>query len=723
MLGALLALPPGAIYGAQHLRLGNALRRGGSELLPDVIVATRNSLQNLDLSGSGLGDSGAASLARGLSGLAPFEGLHVLNLSGCDISPAGASALLSTLREVTPALRALRASGNYGGKSSGWGLALAAALPYFGALSILDVEGTMLWDAGVRALATALPCVPSLCDVGLARVGIGEAAAGAVGAALASLPRLRRVDLCGNFLWAAGVAALAGALAAGAPALEVLLLGDNACGDDGAVALAAALPGLGGDGRGGGIVGLDLSNNGVGEAGAAALAAALPSLFRLSALDLCGNPRIGHAGVAALAASLRGGLAVPHFGRRAAPPAPGVSSAAPAPGVSSPPPAGRSTSSLSTSAFGYPGDDEDLAFTVGGSGGGGRASAASAGHWRRRASTGGGPAYALTLLDLSGCGVAAEGVVALATSLGAAPRLASLRLADNACGNTGAAAICGATGILTGLGRLELGGNRLGDAAAQEIAGVLTRLPALTALGLGRNQIGPPGVRALAAALSARAAPRLTRLDLSGAALSGATGEAAACALADALRGTPLLSELDLSHCGLGPPTARALADTGGGLELLRHLSSLRLRGNALGDAGVSALARVLCRGSSPELARLDLADNGVGDAGGAEVGRARCALLRCDRRVGFSPCRSPPRWGWVACRRLSVSTSVPTACARARQRPSLRRCGVGWRRACARCMRPATRCRGVQQRCWRTLPARQLSMCEPGVYQELGRS
>lgn len=600
----------------RQLRLGGILRRSGAELLPDVLAMAGGHLLVLDISGSHLGVSGIATLARGLSHMTQLEGLDI---SECGIPTDAASAVLSAVCR-SPHLRSLRIGKNPRGPSPGWGEALAAALPALPALATLHADGTLLWDGGARALARAFRdgYGTALEEVHLARTGVGEAACAPLGAALASLPRLRRVDLSGNFMWAGGAKSLAAALLAGdgAPALEALVMSSNDVGDAGVAAIAEALPAVGRrgvGGGGGGLTELVLVDNGITEAGALALAAALPSLVKLAVLDLSGNPRMGPAGVSAIAAALR--AASPGVSASATSPPAGRSQAYPGSAVADPAGARRVTSRLAEVGLGMlGGSDIALAAKSGGRAFGGR-----------------GPAV-LASLDLSGCGAGAEGVVALAAALASTPQLTSLRLADNACGNTGAAAVCAAAGVVSRLTRLDLSGNALGDPAVHELAGALRRLPALTDLGIGRNAIGPPGVRALAGALSARAAPHLTRLDISSAALGGgAACDAAAGELSDALRGIPALAELDLGGCGLGPPVARALTDAGrGGLDSVPRLAILRLRGNGLGDAGAAALARAVWRGALPSLTTLDIAENGVGDAGGVEVrGEGRAVRMR----------------------------------------------------------------------------------------------
>ena len=98
-----------------------------------------------------------------------------------------------------------------------------------------------LGDAGVVALAKALP--PSLKHLDIDSTGCGNEGLVALVAALPALVHLRRLDCSTNpATTARGWLALAGALPS-LPALEVLSASDcTGMGSEGAAALAAALP-------------------------------------------------------------------------------------------------------------------------------------------------------------------------------------------------------------------------------------------------------------------------------------------------------------------------------------------------------------------------------------------------------------------------------------------------------------------------------------------------
>eukprot|EP01045_Picozoa_sp_COSAG04_P011569 COSAG04_NODE_747_length_10615_cov_4.568372_9_plen_369_part_00 len=170
----------------------------------------------------------------------------------------------------------------------------------------LDVRSERLSDEGAAALGAALQAMPRIRFTELDLRNNDLTAAGVASLA----PALRRpwsdgledLDLCDNPLGDAGVAGLAKALP---PTLETLTLSETGCGDDGLVALVAALSAL---------TRLETlvfkSNPATTARGWAALVGALPSLVRqgrgLDALALDNNPGMGSENAAALAAAIPG---------------------------------------------------------------------------------------------------------------------------------------------------------------------------------------------------------------------------------------------------------------------------------------------------------------------------------------------------------------------------------------------------------------------------------
>jgi uncharacterized protein (TIGR02996 family) len=207
------------------------------------------------------------------------------------------------------------------------------------------------------------------------------------------------------------------------------------------------------------------------------------------------------------------------------------------------------------------------------------------------------PAAELTVLDLSGNNLQADGVAALSTPGRLRP--AALDLAGNRLGPAGAQVLANSSNWAS-LASLHLHGNNLGADGASLLAGS-PHLNGLISLDLGDNDLGPAGAVALA---NSSHLGKLTFLRL-GCNEIGPKG-------ADALAGSPTLgnlSFLSLEYAGIGPAGMEALAAS----PYLHNLVVLDLRKNAIGDAGAQALA------ASPNLARmtsLHLRGNSIGNAG-----------------------------------------------------------------------------------------------------------
>ncbi|MFF3415970.1 gala protein [Streptomyces sp. NPDC002698] len=270
------------------------LGAGGAARLMPVAAASPHAAHIL-LGTNAIGDEGARTVA---DALADGHGLHTLYL-GCNrIGPDGVAALTDALT-TDATVHALWLKRNPVGDQGA--RALAAMLRGNTTLRTLDLVNTGLTTDGLRALCETLTDRPSPVE----RLFLGgnglTAEAAPLLAALIREAGVRELYLPANHLGDEGAAILA---AAADPARPVRLgLGGNGIGPTGARALADSL---------GGIEALDLGRplserslgapaNTTGDEGAHALAAALPG-SPLRRLELCHTGLTGRGAKTLLAA-------------------------------------------------------------------------------------------------------------------------------------------------------------------------------------------------------------------------------------------------------------------------------------------------------------------------------------------------------------------------------------------------------------------------------------
>ena len=223
----------GAVVAGQKQERASPSLVGGSlaasasraSLAPPERTRLNDALANLTSvslrSGRGVGDAGAAQLARALGGAVPM--LRSLDVSGNDLGPKAARALADALCDRAPtggcALERLDVSGNHIGSEGARALADALVRSGCPRLKTLDVSRNLIGAAGVAAVAELLVAQAT-------RRGAGAAAA-----------------VSGGTLNRFGESRDAGAGLRGfrAHALRELSLRHNGCGDAGAKAVAAAM--------------------------------------------------------------------------------------------------------------------------------------------------------------------------------------------------------------------------------------------------------------------------------------------------------------------------------------------------------------------------------------------------------------------------------------------------------------------------------------------------
>uniref|UniRef100_A0A7S3WMB9 Uncharacterized protein n=1 Tax=Emiliania huxleyi TaxID=2903 RepID=A0A7S3WMB9_EMIHU len=170
--------------------------------------------------------------------------------------------------------------------------------------------------------------------------------------------------------------------------------------------------------------------------------------------------------------------------------------------------------------------------------------------------------------------------------------------------------------VLPSLLSLSLRFARVGDAGAAHLADAFVAGGggSLTCLRLEGNTIGCAGCERLAASLAALPALRVLGF---GDALGGnAIGDAGMCALASALAQTER-DLIELAPDASGPPVV-------GAGHALRELG---LHNNRIGSRGARALARALAAGGAPHLAKLGASGNCIGAEAVAELAGARAGL------------------------------------------------------------------------------------------------
>ena len=303
---------------------------GARVLAPALAAAER--LKILKLMNTGMTPAGVALMLRALASNTSLEELNLQRTAaGGDVPRALAELVREHPRLAYLVLNNNRL-GDAGATSLGAALVAAAAARRGGSMRELQVDNAHIGAAGAQALLRAVTCAgaPFNCLI-LSRnsdlpgtalsplvaapalrlhvldltecSGLGVAGGEALAKALVSahLPRLKCLRLDGCSLRNAGVSHIAGALTApGAASLEVLLLSDNQAGVAAARALGAA---LGAPGGACALRELSLRNNSLGNEGVMALAAALAVNARLENLELA-EVGVRVAGVEALCDAL-----------------------------------------------------------------------------------------------------------------------------------------------------------------------------------------------------------------------------------------------------------------------------------------------------------------------------------------------------------------------------------------------------------------------------------
>ena len=303
--------------------IGDLLRDAGCGPKAGIAIAdamrasTSKSLGELDLCGLDLCDEGALPILRTLAEAAPGC-TRSLDLGANSLGRSAAAALAPLLRldnyedaALLLPIRELRLARNALNGSACHALLAppldASELGPIG-LTALALSFNPLGEAGGEALGTALASgrLMRLSSLQLHGCQLGAAGAKALAAGLRGGKALSHLDLCGNALFDEGACAVAAALPSAPASLAELLMSRNALGDAGAHALATSLIRRPSSCR---LRLLGLSHNKLRDASAEALAEALAAApadggnRSIESLDLGGN-KLGLASVMALGDAL-----------------------------------------------------------------------------------------------------------------------------------------------------------------------------------------------------------------------------------------------------------------------------------------------------------------------------------------------------------------------------------------------------------------------------------
>lgn len=337
----ILAAPPGAAcWGTRNAQTRGVelYTRVGPRDLGGLVAALAQStpsgiplhhVRYLALKSQPLPDDAMQHLVGGLLQSEHSAGLETLDLTGCDLTAVGTSALCQALQSGHgQGLRTLRLSWNPLGK---WGgLAVSDLLQHNATIERLELQNTQLDVQAVVHLfavlrdqrtlvhldlakainfsrqedmtkhcAQMLHMNNTLCSLNIANLKIGDLGAELLSRSLAGNASLRSLRLDGNNIGVIGGEHLASLLMRGSSLVELFLSG-NQIGNDGATAFGAALA------ANSTLRVLDLTMCGIGDEGLYEIASGMAENTSVTALSLWGNHFEGGSPATNLFDELRG---------------------------------------------------------------------------------------------------------------------------------------------------------------------------------------------------------------------------------------------------------------------------------------------------------------------------------------------------------------------------------------------------------------------------------
>ena len=419
--------------------------------------------------------------------------------------------------------------------------------------------------------------------VSLSGRNMGDEGCAYVADALALNDVCKAVDFTSNAMGVLGATQLTVALEGNA-ALEELVLGGNALGDEGCKVLCdflatSSVP----------IEILNLSSNGIGDEGAAAVAEMLRRNTRITSLDLSNN-MIDYEGTVDIAKALaeNASLAELRMG-------------------------GNYVGSMGASALGegLKANEGLTELALGGNdiGDGGVVQLARGLQEHKGA---------LTSLDLGNNGVGVAAAKELGAYVAKAKDLKKLNLYMNELGDEGAKALCDGfvANAKSVLESLDIGGNNIGPGGAPAVAELVKERASLVTLEMGYNPIGPKGAEAIAGAIKYGGSLETLRLGWCKLDKEGAGH------LAEAMRFNETIRVLDVRGNVIADQGCAAFARS---LRIVcERMTELDMGYNEIKDDGAYAMAEALKQNTDAALVELGMQNNYISKFGSVALQEAK---------------------------------------------------------------------------------------------------
>ena len=387
------------------------------------------------------------------------ETVTILNLPGNGICDAGATSIAEAIK-VNKTLANLNLSGN--GISDAGATSIAEAIKVNKTLADLNLSGNGISDAGATSIAEAIKVNKTLTDLDLSGNGVSDAGATSIAEAIKVNKTLTHLCLSDNGISDAGVTSIVEAIKVN-KTLTNLDLSGNGISDAGATSIAEAIK------ANKTLTDLDLSENGISDAGATSIVEAIKVNETLTNLDLSGNG-ISDAGATSISEAIKANKT-------------------------------------------------------------------------------------LTDLDLSCTGICDAGVTSIAKAIKVNKTLTNLKLSRTCISDAGATCIAEAIRVNKTLTDLVLSKTGISDAGATSVAEAIKVNKTLTGLNLSGNSISDAGASSIAEAI--KVSKTLTSLNLSD---NGIT-DAGATSIAEAIKVNTTLFLLVLSGNGISDTCAKSIAE------------------------------------------------------------------------------------------------------------------------------------------------------------------